>query len=134
MILTEENFNLFAAMHYLNTNCETQEEFNEDISRLKYIKKLFNLYESKNELKERLILNHIIILYNSFEAKACTKMLLMKMNGYYSYLLPFLIFLGYLPEKHIDGIHHKDHRIVFSDYSLDENVVKKLRDIRKRID
>lgn len=118
-------------MHYMNLNCETKEEFDEDLSRFKYLKKLFFVYEKKNELKERLILNHIIILYNSFEAKACTKMLLLKMKDYYTVLLPFLIFLGYLPETVVQGIYDKDWIMRISDHALDPAVVNKLREIRK---
>jgi hypothetical protein len=131
MILNEENFSLFAAKAYENYNCESSEEFDEDLSKFKYLKKLFYIYENKNELRERLILNHLIILYNVFEARSCTKMLVMKMKEYHRFLFPFLLFLGYLPGDKITGIYNADFILNVSDVQMDPKIIKKLREIRK---
>ena len=60
MIITEENLEIFAAKYYTNPNCTDKEEFLEDFSRIKYIKRLFRRYKKTGELKERLILNHLV--------------------------------------------------------------------------
>lgn len=97
--LTRRNFKLFAAKHYDNPECLDIEEFNQDLSRFKYLKRLLRRYELTGDLQERLILNHVIILYNVFGIKACNKMMWYKINGeHWHYIKPFLIFLNYLPE------------------------------------
>lgn len=101
--LDETNFLLYAAKHYDNPSCFDTLEFYEDLNRFKYIKRLFSRYEESGELKERLILNHIIILYNLFGVPATTRMLFFKLKGYYHYLVPFLVLINYLPDK-VNGI------------------------------
>jgi len=95
--LTDKNFPLFAAKYYENPHCIGLDEFTEDVNRIKYLKRLFSKYESKGELKERLILNHLVILYNVFETQALTKMLYFKLSDYDRSLSTFLYYLGYLP-------------------------------------
>lgn len=104
--LTNDQFFLHYAMeNYTNPSCIGKEEFEEDISRIKYIKRLFGRYQSTGELKERLILNHIIIFYNVFEMEAATKMLFYKMEDKFKPLLKtFLVYLNYLPEDTDDYI------------------------------
>jgi hypothetical protein len=98
--LTRRNFKLFAAKHYDNPECLDIEEFNQDLSRFKYLKRLLRRYELTGDLQERLILNHVIILYNVFGIKACNKMMWYKINEeHWHYIKPFLIFLNYLPEN-----------------------------------
>jgi hypothetical protein len=92
LVLTEENYNLYAAQYYMNSSCENEEEFHEDLNRLKYIKKLLYVYEHKKELNMNLILNHIIILYNVFEPKACTKILFFKLTAYWPQLKSILYY------------------------------------------
>jgi hypothetical protein len=92
----ESNFVLYAAKYYDNPHCHSTTEFIEDISRFKYLKKLFKRYSVGGEIKERLILNHLIVLYNCFDQHT-TKMLLIKMPEYKKYLLPFIEYLGRLP-------------------------------------
>ena len=72
--LTNDNFVLFAMNHYDNPQCHTTQEFEEDMKRFLYLKKLFSRYKASGELRERLILNHIIVLYNLF-GENTTKML-----------------------------------------------------------
>jgi hypothetical protein len=125
--IDESNFMLYAAKHYDNPQCFDTLEFYEDLSRFKYIKRLFNRYEETGELKERLILNHLIILYNVF-GTSTTRMLFFKLNGYLHLLKPFIVLLGYLPDK-VHGIGVENKTIISSDIPMDENVVKILRKI-----
>lgn len=97
--LDETNFMLYAAKHYDNPSCYDTLEFYEDLSRFKYLRRLFSRYEEAGELKERLILNHIIVLYNLFGVPATTRMLFFKLREYHTYLVPFLSLLNYLPER-----------------------------------
>lgn len=96
MLLTELTFLLFAAKHYDNPHCHDETEFEEDLKRFQYLRKLLNKYKQCGELKERLILNHLIILYNVF-GHAATDMLFMKLDGFHSELKPFIEYLNYLP-------------------------------------
>lgn len=125
--IDESNFMLYAAKHYDNPQCFDTLEFYEDLSRFKYIKRLFNRYEETGELKERLILNHLIILYNVF-GTATTRMLFFKLNGYLHLLKPFIVLLGYLPDK-VQGIGIENKTIISSDIPMDERIVKLLRKI-----
>lgn len=97
--LTNENFILFCASHYDNYQYHSTEEFVEDLNRIKYIKKLITRYLEKGELKERLILNHLIILNNCFGGNATCRILYLKMKEQMKYVKPFLILLNILPEK-----------------------------------
>lgn len=125
--LDESNFMLYAAKHYDNPQCFDTLEFYEDLARFKYIKRLFNRYEETGELKERLILNHLIILYNVF-GSATTRMLFFKLNGHLHLLKPFIVLLGFLPDK-VQGIGVENKTIISSDIPMDERIVKILRKI-----
>lgn len=98
-ILTDKNFLLFASRNYENVQCSSTDEFLSDICRLKYIRKLITRYVESGELKERLILNHIIILNNLFGAEALVRILFLKLEDYMKYLKPFLILLNIIPDK-----------------------------------
>lgn len=97
--LTEDNFLLYCAHHYDNSRYTSTEDFIEDLNRIKYIKKLLTRYVENNELKERLILNHIIILNNCFGPDVLTKILYLKLKPQMKYIKPFLILIDALPEK-----------------------------------
>jgi hypothetical protein len=125
--LDESNFMLYAAKHYDNPQCFDTLEFYEDLARFKYIKRLFNRYEESGELKERLILNHLIILYNVF-GPATTRMLFFKLNGHLHLLKPFIVLLGFLPDR-VSGIGVENKTIISSDIPMDERIVKILRKI-----
>ena len=119
MILTPENFIQFAMSCYDNPQCVSVKEFSSDIKRFKFLNTLFVKYKEGSVLKERLILNHIIIIYNVFGINA-TPMLFFKVdNAFASQLTTFLIYLNYMPEK-INGVHQ-------SDIPLDQNIVNILR-------
>ena len=125
--IDESNFMMYAAKHYDNPQCFDTLEFYEDLSRFKYIKRLFNRYEESGELKERLILNHLIILYNVF-GPVTTRLLFFKLNGHLHLLKPFIILLGFLPEK-VYGVGVENKTITCSDILMDENIVAILRKI-----
>ena len=123
--LDESNFMLFAAKCYDNPQCHDTEEFFDDLKRFKYLKRLFGKFEDTGELKERLILNHLVILYNVFSDDA-TRMLFYKLEGFHSYLKPFLILLNRLPEVYQDS---KGDYVYTSSISMDLSVVNTLRKI-----
>ena len=125
--LAEDNFVIYAAKHYDNSQCYDTLEFYDDLKRFKYIKRLFGKYQETGELKERLILNHVIILYNVF-GDAATRMLFMKLDSYHSYLKPFLVMLGRLPDRvHNIGFENTTYHTV--DIPLDKEIVAVLRNI-----
>lgn len=122
----EHSFLLYAAKNYDNPQCLDIAEFHDDLKRFKYLKRLFGKYEEAGELRERLIINHLVILYNVFGDSA-TKMLFFRLQGYYSYLKPFLVLLNRMPET----IHHVGtHDIIYSsDIPMDDYIVSVLRKI-----
>ena len=79
--LNDNNIDLYMMRMYENTQCVDIDEYYDDLKRIKYIKRLFNRYLAGDELKERLILNHIIILYNVFDRSAATRILFTKMES-----------------------------------------------------
>lgn len=100
--LTKDNFVLYAAKYYDNPQCTDTEEFFDDLNRFKYIKKLFGRYHNKGDLQERLILNHLIVLYNVFGIDAANHMVRFQIEErYFPYLKPFLVFLNYIPEDEL---------------------------------
>jgi len=126
-ILTQENFLLYAAKHYTNP-CHDDEEFYDDLKRINYIKRLLGKYHETNELRERLIINHLIILYNIFGNHA-TKMLFLRVKKeHYPYLKPFLVLLNRMPNR-IENIHKPGYKIISSDIPMDPYIINKLREI-----
>ena len=96
-ILNNDNFDEYAVSNYLNPNCISVLEFLDDLKIIKYIKRLINKYVDKNELKERLILNHIISLSNVFGAEATVNMLRFKIDSEnHDVLNAFLVYLNYV--------------------------------------
>lgn len=96
MNLTESTFLLYAMKHYDNPQCTEMSEFEEDMKRFQYLRKLFGRYRQDGELKERLILNHLIVIYNVFGIDA-TNMLFMRLHEYHEYLKPFVVYLNFMP-------------------------------------
>ena len=133
MIVTEDNFILFAAKYYDNKNCCSVDEFEEDLQRFKYLRKLFYNYRNKAILRERLILNHIVILYNIFEPVRCTEMLSLKLLDYLEELLPFLDILGYTPRTMME-LKEKDFFINTNIINRDEIIVSTLKKLFKNQD
>ena len=125
--LNEKNYLHFAMKYYDNRQCTSVEEFNEDLNKIKYVKRLFNRFLETGELRTNLILNHLIVIYNVFENEAATRMLFFRVEKkYYSILKPFLIFLNRLPEK-VKGI--DGEAIQTNHIPLNETTIKELRKI-----
>ena len=126
MILTELNIELYAAKGYENPNCVSIEEFVEDFNRLRYVKRLIRRYAQNGELKERLILNHLVILYNTFDNTICTRMIFFKLKKYLEYIVPFLLLLNRLPKTVLD---ENNNFIYTSDIKMNQGIIDKLRKI-----
>ena len=103
--ITTENVIMFAIKHYDNPQCEGEKEFHDDMKRFKYIKRLLRKYKDTRILKERLILNHIIILNNLFGPEACVTLLLFKVQReHWETLKSFLLFLNILREEELPNV------------------------------
>ena len=123
--LNEKNFLLYAMKEYDNPQCVQVEEFYDDLKKVKYIKRLFNQYLNEGVLKERLLLNHIIVFYNVFPVRSATRMLFLKIEEkFWPILKTFLVYLSYMPEI-IDSINGR--AILSDDIQLDQGVVDRLR-------
>ena len=128
-VVTDDNFILYAAKHYDNPNCTSVTEFHNDLKRLRYIKRLINRYYNTKILKTKLLLNHIVILYNLFGVEVSTKLLFLKFDAHlYPIIKTFLLYLNYMPEK-IVGIHNADFVLNSSDIAIDPYIAKELRKI-----
>ena len=125
--LTEENFLLYCASHYDNARYASTEDFIEDLNRIKYIKKLVTRYTESGELKERLILNHIIVLNNCFGSTAVCKILYLKLKPQMKYIKPFLLLLNILPDRIYEV---GDEKIIYTDLiEMDQNIIDTLRKV-----
>jgi hypothetical protein len=110
--LTEDNLFLYAAKHYYNPQFSDIEEFYEDLKRFKYIKRLVNRYIENDDLAERLILNHLIVVFNSFGIEAALNILELKLGErHWPVIKPFLVFLKYIRNDQYTGI-KMDQRVV----------------------
>lgn len=97
--LTSKNFELYAARHYKNHKCLCIEDFEEDISRFKYVLRLLRKYKDTGEINVRLVLNHIIVIYNVFEISAANRMMFFRIDDdLHRILKTFLIFLNYITD------------------------------------
>ena len=116
-ILTHETIDIFALKHYDNRGAG-KEEFEDDLKRFKYIKRLFRKYDTSNEFKSRLIINHVIILSNVFGVDAATTLLFFKIDKqHWNILKTILIFLNYMPEEEM------------IDLETDQNIMEELKRI-----
>lgn len=122
-VLTEDNFITYAMHHYDNSQCYSIEEFNDDLKRFLYLKKLFARYKNELDLKENLILNHLVVIYNIFGEQA-TNMLFFKIDKeYWDILVTFLVFINRMPEE------LPQYDIKLSEVQLDEFIISVLRNI-----
>jgi len=102
MIFNDDEFNEYAINNYRNPNCISVLEYLEDLNKIKYIKRLINKYVEKGELRERLILNHIIFLSNVFGVEATVNMLKFKIEQKnHEILNAFLVLLSYIDRNEI---------------------------------
>ena len=121
--LTNENYLMYALLHYDNPQCVDIKEYFEDVRKLKYIKRLFNRYKEDGVMKERLILNHLISFYNVFENESATRLLFFRVGKeYHSLLKTFLVFLNRMPEC-------VNENLFSSDIPMDDNIIKILRNL-----
>jgi len=128
--LNEKNFLLYAMKHYDNPQCVEVDEFTDDLRKIKYIKRLFNQYAMDGTLKERLLLNHIIVFYNVFPVRAATRILFYKIEEkFWPMLKTFLVYLHFMPEDKIESINGKE--ILVSDLLMDQGIIDSLREFDK---
>ena len=103
--ITNENVTMFAIKHYDNPQCAGETEFQDDMKRFKYIKRLLRKYTDHDELKERLILNHMIVIFNVFGPDAGSTLLLFKIESeFWSIMKTFMNFLSMLPEDELKDV------------------------------
>ncbi len=124
MKFDDDSFFLYAAKYYDIRMASSADEFYDDLKRFQHLKRLFKRYHDDNDLKVRLILNHLTVLYNCFGAGATT-MLFYKMADYHRYLKPFVVFLAYMP----DVLEYGNERILSSEIPLDARIIRELREI-----
>ena len=102
--LNDDNYVLFAIKHYENPHAATMEDFEEDLKRFKYIKRLMKKYVVSGELKHHLILNHMIICFNVFGEGAIPLFFYKIDKEYWSLIKTFLIFLNRIPDFPKSGL------------------------------
>ena len=126
-VLTGANYLIYAASHYDNPSCKSTEEFMEDLRRIKYIKKLITRYVETGDLKERLILNHLIILSNVFAPIPLCRILFLKMEEYLKYIKPFLVHMSVWQDR-LSNV----KKTGFADMTLipmDQTIINRLREL-----
>ena len=124
--LNEENFLMYAMKAYTSPHY-VMSEFEGDLKRTKYLKRLFRRYKITKSLKERLVLNHLILLYNVFGVEPATRILFFRIDEVdYDVLKTFLTYLNYMPDF-VKGINGKD--ILSSNIPIDVNVANILKEI-----
>jgi len=125
--LTSENFLLYAVKAYDKPNC-IMSEFKEDMKRFNYLKRLFRRYRKMDDLRERLVINHLVVVYNVFGVDVATRMLFYKISkDDYSALKTYLLFLNYMPVI-VHGIRGQD--IISSEIPVDMKIAEVLREIK----
>lgn len=125
--LTPDNILLYAMKSYDKPNC-IMSEFKEDLKRFNYLKRLFQRYRKVGDIKERLVINHLVVIYNVFGVEVSTRLLFYKLSkDDYSALKTYLLFLNYMPET-VKGI--KGHDIHSSDIPVDMDIAEVLRTIK----
>lgn len=125
--LNNENFILYAMKAYDRPNC-LMSEFKEDMKRFNYLKRLFHKYRKSGELKEQLVLNHLVVVYNVFGPEPATRMLFYRMSkDDYSALKTYLLFLNTMPNI-VRGVKGQD--IISSDIEVDMTIAEALRKIK----
>ena len=103
--LNKENFLLFAIKHYENPTASTQEEFEEDLKRFKYVKRWLKKYHESGDMNSHLLLNHIIVIFNCWNDAALPMFFHKIEEDYWSYLKSFLVYLERIPEYPVTNLH-----------------------------
>jgi hypothetical protein len=125
--LNNDNVTIYAVKAYDRPNC-VMSEFKDDMKRFNYLKRLFKRYRKLDELRERLVLNHLVVLCNVFGPEVATRLLFYKMaKDDYPALKTYLMFLSVMPDR-VRGIKRQD--IISSDIPVDMKIADMLRDIK----
>lgn len=104
-ILTDDTLFLYAAKHYYKPQFSDIEEFFEDLKRFKYIKRLVNRYLETDKFPDRLLLNHVIIIFNVFGVEATLKILELRLEDrHWPVIKPILLYLNYIKNDQYTGI------------------------------
>jgi hypothetical protein len=122
--ITEDNFLTYCMNNYDNRHCSDISEFEDDLRRIQHIKKLIIKYKQSGILRERLILNHVIVLFNVF-GKNANEILFLKIGEYKEILKPFIQFINFLPEI----IYYSNHNLETNTIKSDQFVIEKLKRI-----
>ncbi len=118
--LNDDNYLLFAIKYYENPHAVTREDFDEDLKKIKYVKRLLRRYVNNNTLKTHLILNHLTVLFNVFGDAAVPLLFFNLEKDLWSSIKSFLVFLNKLPEF---------PRSVIDDIVLDQYCLDQLENI-----
>lgn len=118
--LNESNYLLFAIKFYDNPQAVTRDDFESDLKRIRYIKRLLKRYKNTGELKIHLILNHLIVLFNVFNEATVPLLFYNLDKELWSPLKSFLVFLNRIPEYPRSNI---------DDIEIDEECLKQLQTI-----
>jgi hypothetical protein len=122
--LTNDNILIYAVKAYDKPNC-IMSEFKEDMKRFNYLKRLFKRYRKVGELREQLVLNHLVVICNVFGPEVATRILFFKMSkDDFPALKTYLLFLSCMPEK-VRCI--KGHDIISSEIPVDMTIAEVLR-------
>lgn len=122
--LNNDNIMMYAVKAYDKPNC-IMSEFKEDMKRFNYLKRLFKRYRKYSELREQLVLNHLIVIYNVFGPEVASRLLFFKMaKDDYPALKTYMLFLNIMPDR-VKGI--KGHDIISSDIPIDCTIAEALR-------
>ena len=96
--LNKDNFLLFAIKNYENPSTQTQEEFEEDLRKFKYVKRWLKKYHESGTINSHLLLNHIIVIFNSWNDAAIPMFFFKLEPVYWAYLKSFFVYLERIPE------------------------------------
>ena len=118
--LNKDNFPLFAVKYYENPTASTQDEFEEDLKRFKYVKRWLKKYHETGDMNSHLLLNHLIVIMNCWEDAAIPMLFYKIHSDYWSYLVAFLVYMNRIPEYPHTGL---------DDIQPDLNILKVLNGI-----
>ena len=116
--LNKDNFILFAIKFYDNPTATTQDDFDEDLNRFKYVKRWLKKYQETGEMNTHLLLNHIIIIFNCWDGAAIPMLFYKIESDYWNTLKSFIVYLNRLPEFPVTYLH---------EIQPDLNILKELK-------
>lgn len=123
-MVTQDNFINFCKQNYNNIHCLNEEEFENDLKTLRYIKSYFRRYIGGNDIKIEILVNHFIYIYNCF-GESMLKIMFFDFEDYYFPLLKTMfMYLKLLPDK---IILNSEHIVYIEDINIDQEFYKKLK-------